>query len=229
MVGTSSWLSSSSCTSSLGSLDEDVFAVSCAVNTANAAAEGSVKFLCSYGGKILPRHGDGALRYVGGDNRVVSVDRSLPFYELQRKLREMCGWEAVCVRCQLPTEDLDALISVTTDDDLTNLLDEYDAASRDRLQPLKIRAFLFPRTTTTPPPLSRSPPPFSRSSSLSRTTVPHAHYHHHTRSAPSCASRWAAHQASSPPARVLQQQQNYDLHGGEMRTHRYLVHSANQR
>ncbi|MCQ6483245.1 hypothetical protein NPN19_25790, partial [Vibrio parahaemolyticus] len=77
------------------------------------------------------------------------------------------GWEAVCLRCQLPTEDLDALVSVTGDDDLANLLEEYDAASRDRLQPLKIRAFLFPRTTTT------TPPPPSR-------TVPHALYHRQT-------------------------------------------------
>jgi hypothetical protein len=65
----------------------------------------------------------------------------------------MCGWEAMSLRCQLPTEDLDALVSVTSKDDLSNLLEEYDAASRDRLQPLKIRAFLFPRAT---PPLSPS-------------------------------------------------------------------------
>jgi hypothetical protein len=80
MVGTSSWSSSSTCTSSLGSLDDDVV-VACVVKAADAAAEGTfVKFLCSYGGRILPRHADGALRYVGGDNRVVSVDRSLPFH-----------------------------------------------------------------------------------------------------------------------------------------------------
>ncbi|KAF0909892.1 hypothetical protein E2562_000202 [Oryza meyeriana var. granulata] len=228
MVGASSWSSSSSCTLSLGSFDDDVVAVACVVKPADAAAaaEGSVKFLCSYGGKILPRHADGTLRYVGGDNRVVSVDRALPFYELQRKLREMCGWEAVCLRCQLPTEDLDALVSVTSDDDLANLLEEYDAASRDRLQSLKIRAFLFPRTTTTtpPPPLSRSPPPSIPSSSSVSRMVPHAHYHHQTRSAPPCASRSAAHQMS-PLARVVHQQHHYSRHGGEMLPHRYLVHS----
>uniref|UniRef100_A0A0E0MF57 PB1 domain-containing protein n=1 Tax=Oryza punctata TaxID=4537 RepID=A0A0E0MF57_ORYPU len=216
MVGTSSWSSSSSCTSSLGSLDDDDV-VACVIKQTNAAVEGCVKFLCSYGGRILPRHADGELRYVGGDNRVVSIDRSLPFHELQRKLREMCGWEAVCLRCQLPTEDLDALVSVTSDDDLANLLEEYDAASRDRLQPLKIRAFLFPRTTTPPTP----------STSASRT-IPRAHCHHQTGNASSCASRWAAHQMSSPPARVLHQQQHYNRHGGEARPwpQGYLVQSA---
>ncbi|KAM3226705.1 hypothetical protein ACQJBY_058997 [Aegilops geniculata] len=180
MAGASSWSSSCSCASSLGSLDDED--VVCVVKSGSpgAAAEGSVKFLCSYGGMILPRHPDGALRYVGGNNRVLSVDRSLQFYELQRKLMDMCGWEAVSLRCQLPTEDLDALVSVTTNDDLGHLLEEYDAASRDRLQPLKIRAFLFPRAKT---------PPLSPSTPSSRPTPAYVrHQHHHT--------------ARPPPARV---------------------------
>uniref|UniRef100_A0A0E0BIQ8 PB1 domain-containing protein n=1 Tax=Oryza glumipatula TaxID=40148 RepID=A0A0E0BIQ8_9ORYZ len=183
MVGTSSWSSSSS--SSLGSLDDDIV-VACVVKAADAAVEGAC---------------------------------------LQRKLREMCGWEAVCLRCQLPTEDLDALVSVTGDDDLANLLEEYDAASRDRLQPLKIRAFLFSRTTaTTTAPLSRSPSPTAAS-----RTAPRAHYQHQTGSAPSCASRWAARQMSLPPARVPHQQQHYNRHGGDARPQRYLVQSASSR
>uniref|UniRef100_A0ACD5TRU2 Uncharacterized protein n=1 Tax=Avena sativa TaxID=4498 RepID=A0ACD5TRU2_AVESA len=176
-----SW-SSSSCTltSSLGSDDDDVVFVTKPADDPSAAAEGnSVKFLCSYGGLILPRHSDGALRYVGGNNRVLSVDRSLHFYELQRKLRDMCGWgEAeVSLRCQLPTEDLDTLVSVASKEDLGNLMEEYDAASRDRLQPLKIRAFLFPRPT---PPLS----PLSTPSSRPRPAHVrhHQHYHMMTRS-----------------------------------------------
>lgn len=39
----------------------------------------SLKFLCSYGGKILPRYTDGKLRYVGGLTRVLSVDPSISF------------------------------------------------------------------------------------------------------------------------------------------------------
>ncbi|KAJ1382378.1 hypothetical protein SESBI_44294 [Sesbania bispinosa] len=34
-----------------------------------------VKFLCSFGGKILPRPSDGMLRYVGGQTRIISVRR----------------------------------------------------------------------------------------------------------------------------------------------------------
>ncbi|CAL9068652.1 unnamed protein product [Musa banksii] len=135
MAGTSSY-SSSPC-ASLGSLDD-----------VSVKPTRAIKFLCSYGGKILPRYPDGKLRYVGGHTRLLAVDRSISFSELQVKLRELCGWGAVSLRCQLPTEDLDALISVTSDEDLANLVEEYDIASRDRPSPLKIRAFLF----LTPPP-----------------------------------------------------------------------------
>ncbi|PKU81656.1 uncharacterized protein LOC110114760 [Dendrobium catenatum] len=116
----------------------------------------TVKFVCSHGGRILPRYPDGRLRYVGGENRVLTVDRTIPFSGLQVKLGELCGWEKVNLRCQLPTEDLDALVSISSDEDLANLIEEYDLASRDRRFPIKIRAFLHPtvaksRKSVTPP------------------------------------------------------------------------------
>lgn len=39
----------------------------------------TLKFLCSYSGKILPRSSDGVLRYVGGLTRVLAVDRSISY------------------------------------------------------------------------------------------------------------------------------------------------------
>jgi hypothetical protein len=77
-----SWSSSSARTSSLGSLgdNDDVVLVMKPDSSAARVGNSVVKFLCSYGGRILPRHSDGALRYVGGNNRVLSLDRSLQFY-----------------------------------------------------------------------------------------------------------------------------------------------------
>ncbi|EPS67466.1 hypothetical protein M569_07308, partial [Genlisea aurea] len=107
----------------------------------------NLKFLCSYGGRILPRYPDGKLRYHGGETRVLSVGRSASFAELSVKLAEMCG-TPVSLRCQLPAEDLDALVSVTSDEDLANLIEEYDRASS-----LKIRAFLSAsKNPKSPPP-----------------------------------------------------------------------------
>nr|XP_016444255.1 PREDICTED: uncharacterized protein LOC107769545 [Nicotiana tabacum] len=122
-----------------------------------------LKFLCSYGGKIIPRHTDGKLRYYGGETRVLSVHRCISFAELMVKLGEMCG-ASVSLRCQLPNEDLDALVSITCDEDLANLIEEYDHAST-----LKIRAFLLPPKSTKLKLVS--PPPSISSTSSTNTTI----------------------------------------------------------
>ncbi|XP_076940464.1 RAF-like serine/threonine-protein kinase PRAF, partial [Bidens hawaiensis] len=95
----------------------------------------TIKLLCSYGGRILPRYPDGKLRYYGGQTRVLAVARSISFSELMIKLGELCG-KTVSLRCQLPTEDLDTLVRIMSDEDLANLVEEYDRT------PIKIRAFL---------------------------------------------------------------------------------------
>ncbi|XP_047318627.1 uncharacterized protein LOC124921961 [Impatiens glandulifera] len=131
-----------------------------------AYAATTIKFLCSYGGKILPRYPDGKLRYHGGDTRVLSVDRSISFSDLLKKMTELYG-AAVSLRCQLPTEDLDALISIKSDEDLENIIEEYDRAA------MKIRAFLTPIKTPSPlpPPSSSS----SESSPKSSNSSPKSH------------------------------------------------------
>ncbi|CAA2975367.1 PB1 domain-containing [Olea europaea subsp. europaea] len=119
----------------------------------------TIKFLCSYGGRILPRYPDGKLRYHGGETRVHSVERSISFAELVMKLGEMCGRSVVNLRCQLPTEDLDALVSITSDEDLANLIEEYDRVAPPPMA-IKIRAFLSaPKTTKnfSSPPSTTSP------------------------------------------------------------------------
>ncbi|GMJ02459.1 hypothetical protein like AT3G26510 [Hibiscus trionum] len=82
---------------------------------------------------------------------------------------EMCGGKSVSLRCQLPTEDLDALVSITSDEDLANLIEEYDRFASPPSS-LKIRAFLsLPKSAKTPisPPSSASS---SNSSSSSSST-----------------------------------------------------------
>ncbi|KAJ6841414.1 uncharacterized protein M6B38_265685 [Iris pallida] len=211
MVGTSSPTSSSSSSClSIGSFADDV--------ASTKSSSTTIKFLCSYGGKILPRHPDGKLRYVGGDTRVLSVDRSVTFSgplaclfaamlfsvfnpdvriidcfsfcliesELLAKMGELCGWgAAVSLRCQMPTEDLDALVSVTSDEDLANLIEEYDLAAGSTVHPPKIRAFLHP-----------PPPPSSKVNSVRTTRPPvpaaaatHRCVHHHAAARFSVAGR----------------------------------------
>ncbi|TMW86481.1 hypothetical protein EJD97_021316 [Solanum chilense] len=102
-----------------------------------------VKFLYSYGGRILPRPSDGTLRYIGGFTRVLSVDRSISFAELMVKFGELCG-SSMRLKCKMPTEDLDVLVSITCDEDLANVIEEYDRVSAMTNTEMKIRALLSP-------------------------------------------------------------------------------------
>lgn len=58
--------------------------------------------------------------------------------ELMKKLYEFCGY-SVDLRCQLPNGDLETLISVKSEEELANIVDEYD-----RISGAKIRAVLSP-------------------------------------------------------------------------------------
>jgi hypothetical protein len=102
-----------------------------------------VKFLCSFGGKILPRPSDGMLRYVGGQTRIISVRRDLSFNELVQKMLDTYG-QPVVIKYQLPDEDLDALVSISCPDDLDNMMDEYEKLVEGSSDgSAKLRLFLF--------------------------------------------------------------------------------------
>lgn len=102
-----------------------------------------VKFLCSFGGRILPRPSDGMLRYVGGLTRIISVRRDVSFDELVQKMVDTYG-NPVVIKYQLPDEDLDALVSVSCPDDLDNMMEEYEKLlARSSDGSVKLRLFLF--------------------------------------------------------------------------------------
>ena len=50
-----------------------------------------IRFMCSFGGKIVPRPHDNQLRYVGGDTRIVSVHRATNFSGLLTRLSKLSG------------------------------------------------------------------------------------------------------------------------------------------
>ncbi|XP_021903780.1 uncharacterized protein LOC110819012 [Carica papaya] len=106
------------------------------------------KFMCSYGGKIQPRPHDNQLAYVGGETKILAVDRSIKLPVMISKLASLCGDPDVSFKYQLPGEDLDALISVTNEDDLEHLMHEYDRLYRASAKPARMRLFLFPVSST---------------------------------------------------------------------------------
>ncbi|XP_057967713.1 uncharacterized protein LOC131157513 [Malania oleifera] len=103
-----------------------------------------VKFLCSFSGSIMPRPQDGKLRYVGGETRIVSLPRDVSYEELMVRMRELYDG-ATLLKYQQPDEDLDALVSVVNDDDVTNMMEEYDKlGSGDGFTRLRIFLFSHP-------------------------------------------------------------------------------------
>ncbi|KAK6942227.1 Serine-threonine/tyrosine-protein kinase, catalytic domain [Dillenia turbinata] len=102
-----------------------------------------IKFLCSFGGKILPRPSDGMLRYVGGQTRIISIRRDVSLNELVQKMADTYG-QPVIIKYQLPDEDLDALVSVSCPSDVENMMEEYEKlVERSTDGSAKLRVFLF--------------------------------------------------------------------------------------
>ncbi|CAA0820016.1 Protein kinase superfamily protein with octicosapeptide/Phox/Bem1p domain [Striga hermonthica] len=119
------------------------------------------KFLCSFSGSILPRPQDGRLRYVGGETRIVSIPRHITYEDLMCKMKELFDNVAV-LKYQQPDEELDALVSVVNDDDVINMMEEYDKlGSVDGFT--RLRLFLFSQLEQ-----DEGPPPFMEGDSERR-------------------------------------------------------------
>lgn len=94
------------------------------------------------------------------------------------KLEELSG-SSVTLRCPLPNGDLETLISITNDEDLAQIIEEYNKASSLLPHPLKIRAIL------SPPKKSSS---HSSSSTVSSNQSPFRSLHNSTDSLPNSVS-----------------------------------------
>ncbi|KAG9149317.1 hypothetical protein Leryth_003296 [Lithospermum erythrorhizon] len=112
--------------------------------TSEGSQSGKVKFLCSSGGKILPRPSDGKLRYVGGETRMVSIGNNISWAALVQKTSGICN-QPHTIKYQLPGEELDALISVSSDEDLQNMIEEYYSGEKQGVSQ-RLRIFLVPLT-----------------------------------------------------------------------------------
>ncbi|XP_047337045.1 uncharacterized protein LOC124940564 [Impatiens glandulifera] len=103
-----------------------------------------IKVLCSFGGRILPRPSDGKLRYVGGETHIFSIKNNINWQKLWKKVIAIYSHTHV-IKYQLPGEDLDALVSISYDEDIQNMMEEchilgYGEGSK------KLRMFLFSMT-----------------------------------------------------------------------------------
>ncbi|KAJ1266148.1 hypothetical protein BS78_08G128700 [Paspalum vaginatum] len=105
---------------------------------------GKVKFMCSFGGKILPRPSDGKLRYVGGETRLISITKNFSWKEFMQKTLTIYSQPHI-IKYQLPDEDLDALISLSCDEDFQNMMEEYCSLEKANGS-VRLRIFLVSLT-----------------------------------------------------------------------------------
>ncbi|KAF5742369.1 hypothetical protein HS088_TW09G00414 [Tripterygium wilfordii] len=110
-----------------------------ASSSASDSSSAKVKFLCSFGGKILPRPSDGKLRYVGGETRIIRLSKDISWQDLMQKTSAIYS-QTYTIKYQLPGEDLDALVSVSCDEDLQNMMEECNVLNGGSHKP---RMFLF--------------------------------------------------------------------------------------
>ncbi|KAL2485104.1 Octicosapeptide/Phox/Bem1p family protein [Abeliophyllum distichum] len=109
-----------------------------------------LRLMCSYGGHIVPRPHDKSLCYIGGDTRIIVIDRHTSLSDLHNRLsKALLNNQPFTLKYQLPNEELDSLISVTTDEDLDNMVEEYDRlCNSSALKPGRLRLFLFLRSSS---------------------------------------------------------------------------------
>ncbi|KAL3635221.1 hypothetical protein CASFOL_019768 [Castilleja foliolosa] len=159
-----------------------------------------LKFLCSHGGKILLRPSDGHLKYVGGETRVMSVPRDITFQELMKKLTHKIEGE-MALKYQVMSEDLDALVSVKSDEDLRHMLDEIDRYENTGSP--RLRAFLFPdKPSSNEQPNGACGPPCPRAMLHRRCQRHNPLYpkiHNYTQPSTLCSTARASHRPARPP------------------------------
>ncbi|KAJ4869154.1 Octicosapeptide/Phox/Bem1p family protein [Raphanus sativus] len=106
-----------------------------------------LRLLCSYGGRITPIPPSNSLEYIGGETRIVAVPRDISFTAFFQLLSgKLLSGRSFSLKYRLPGCDLDSLITVSNNEDLQNMIAEYDSAS-----PQRIRLFLFPESSTRHP------------------------------------------------------------------------------
>ncbi|KAI3409304.1 Protein kinase domain-containing protein [Psidium guajava] len=97
--------------------------------TATASPSRKLKLVCSFNGALQPRLPSGNLRCVGGETRIVSVDRNVSFSRLASKIADLFPRipSGFYVKYQLPDAGgVAPLVSVADDDDVRRMIQAHD-------------------------------------------------------------------------------------------------------
>ncbi|XP_022752183.1 uncharacterized protein LOC111300839 [Durio zibethinus] len=97
-------------------------------NCANPSRK--LKLVCSFNGAFHPRPPSGKLRYIGGESRIISVDRNIGFLKLRAKIADLCPKvPSFWLKYQVAVADVDldmGSIVIESDEDVKCMVEEYE-------------------------------------------------------------------------------------------------------
>ncbi|KAL5547975.1 hypothetical protein UlMin_003206 [Ulmus minor] len=92
-----------------------------------------LKLFCRFNGKFQPQPPSGELRYVGGETRIVSVDRKIEFVKLHSKIFGLCpNSTSFSLKHKLPksnsarSDSDNPLVLITSDEDFRCMIEEFE-------------------------------------------------------------------------------------------------------
>ncbi|XP_058103206.1 probable ubiquitin-like-specific protease 2A isoform X2 [Magnolia sinica] len=95
-----------------------------------------VPVLCRFGGDFIWE--SNKVYYRGGTNRIVHVDRAIDYLNLLFKVHEIYKLTDVSsIKYKYPTLDLDSLVSIENDEDLSNMMEAFPRSS----EPINLYVF----------------------------------------------------------------------------------------
>ncbi|XP_040369783.1 uncharacterized protein LOC112183502 isoform X2 [Rosa chinensis] len=90
-----------------------------------------LKLVCSFNGAFHPRPPSGKLRYIGGETRIISVDRNVGFSKLRSKIAGLSpNIASFIIKYQLPelgsSSGAAPLVRVDSDDDVRRMVEAFE-------------------------------------------------------------------------------------------------------
>ncbi|KAK2973629.1 hypothetical protein RJ640_029621 [Escallonia rubra] len=102
-------------------------------NSGNNHQSKKLRLICSFNGAFRPRPPSGKLRYTGGETRVVSIDKTIPFSKLKSKISDLLRHAyrnttpQFTLKYHVPNDGVETHLGLMTcDDDVRRMIDEYE-------------------------------------------------------------------------------------------------------
>ena len=103
-----------------------------------------LRLMCSFGGKIVIQ--GRKQHYFGGDTRLVVLEHDCSYSSLVAQIRGTCSTSIpLVIKCQLPGESFNYLITIANDEDLVNVIKEQEEFNTSHESTSRLHFFVSPK------------------------------------------------------------------------------------